>query len=453
MRSLKIIGIVSTLVWMSSFISPVFGQTENAAPAAEAEETENFAHRILNIFEFGAVGDGQSHPLKKTFASQEEIDTKYGSDRYTLEDEADFVAIMEALRAANSAANFKINRTKGASAVIGIPSIYIPQGRYLINRTIPVSDIRGGTIFGDGKRQSHLKFTGKDQPLFHVQRCAEFAFSKLELRSTIQENATAFLLEDTLHEGPGEPTYHFDFDGVYIQEFAMGVMTIGRNMTDSLNFHNCRWRNCLTAVRLNNHQCMGVHFVNCYFGFSTAELKNVPEGRIPIVFHVNQGGNITMMGGYVINHKGTTLLLDPASEEVSFSPINWSTGFYNFYGVRWEQPNGEDPMLFDVNPEAKYYTSYVARVNFDNCVLYQRTAAEGGSVGALHPGSNVTFRNTMFNKNKAFIQEVVDPKQEEKRRGILILDNVSGLQYTADENAPYHHVIERRGPEPVFDPH
>lgn len=406
-------------------------------------------HRVLNVRDFGAVADGEPHPLREKFADQEAIDKEYGAGRYTLTDQMDFVAIMEAIRTAKAAANKILKRS-----VVGANTVYLPQGIYMINRTIPLVDIRGGTVRGDGKDQTVLRFTGKEQALFGLQRSTKIGLSGMTLESHLSNGATAIHVADTLTQYPGRPTFHFDFTEIYVDGFDTGILTTGSHMTDSLNFINCMFRNFRRGVHLNNHQSMGHHFVNCYFGFATANLPLLPEGDFPVAFYVNQGGNITMTGGYVILHDGVTLLLDPKNDRLSYSPLNWSTALFNFYGVRWEQVRRNQPVLFEAKTGGKFDESYVARINFDNCVLYQRTEAEGGEVGRLRSGMNVTFRNCMANKNGAVIQEIIDPKQNTGRRAVLILDNTSGFRFSKDASPDvlYHHAVEVRGPEAVLDP-
>ncbi|HWL52587.1 MAG TPA: glycosyl hydrolase family 28-related protein [Chthoniobacteraceae bacterium] len=443
----------STTASMSPTPRPAFPQHES--PGATREPVPDFEpefdrdsptvaayrHRELNVLEFGAKADGGSHPLSANFPTQEAIDARYGKGRYRSDDETDFVAIMEAIRHAREAA-LEV-RSKTAR---GLPTIYLPHGEYRINRTLPIIDINGFTLRGDGKQQTRLTFTGREEALFGIERSATIAFSGMEVASKLGAGATAFLVADTLAKHPGRPTYHIDWTAVQVREFDVGVKTTGWAMTDSLNFLNCRFNSCQTALWLDNHQSLGHHFTNCYFGFSTRHLASLPPDGYPIVFRVNQGGNLTMTGGYIIIHDGVTLLLEPKNERLSFSPINWSSGLYNFYGVRWEQVRKNHPVLFDAVDDGRF----TARVHFDNCVVYQRAEAEGGAVGRLTAGMNVVLRNVGFNKEDAYIEEAA-AKNDGKRRGLLILDNVSGLNYRA-EGPPRHHVEIRGSAGPLFTP-
>ncbi|HWL53749.1 MAG TPA: hypothetical protein VNQ90_15025 [Chthoniobacteraceae bacterium] len=394
-------------------------------------------HRIHNIRDYGAKGDGFSHLLSDEFKDQASIDQRYGPGRYRLDDESDYVAIMEGIRYAKAAAN----ETR-ARSVRGLPSLYIPQGIYQINRTIPLVDISGFTISGDGKRQTVLRFTGKEEALFGIERSSTLAFEKFEVISTLGTGTTAFLIADVLAKYPDRPTYHFDWTSVSFTQFDVGVKTTGWAMTDSTNFLHCRFNSCGTALLLDNHQSMGHHFQNCYFGFGSQHLGKLKENSYPVVFHVKQGGNITVSGGYIIIHDGTTLLLEPRNEKLSFSPINWSTGLFNFYGVKWEQVRKNHPVLFDAVDDGKFS----AKVNFDNCLVYQRTKAEGASLGALHPGMNVSLRNVGVNKNQAYIQEV-SSASDRARRASIVFDHVSGIRFNA-ASTPVH-AVEWRGPTPL----
>jgi len=94
--------------------------------------------REVNVLDYGAIADGKSHKLSTLFKSQDEIDEKYGEGRYTLEDEADFVAIHLALTRAKREANEHL-----PEGDYGLWVVYLPTGVYKINRTLDLSNCWG----------------------------------------------------------------------------------------------------------------------------------------------------------------------------------------------------------------------------------------------------------------------------------------------------------------------
>ena len=166
------------------------------------------------------------------------------------------------------------------------------------------------------------------------------------------------------------------------------------------------------------------------------------EGWDVTVFDIEAGGDLTVFGGNII-HAGTTLKLDPnwdfSPDGGGSSPINFSSGVYNFYGVRWEQ-DGKQPVLFDAVDDGRFS----ARINFDSCVVYQRAAARNALIGRLFRGLNVVLRNTSVSNGG--ILEDATAGDEAKRKPVLILDNTSGVQVVRPNNEPLKALVERRGP-------
>lgn len=79
---------------------------------------------ILNVREFGAIGDNIRHPLREKFASLSQARKEYPHAQ-SLDDEIDWCAIQAALEAGESQ---------------GGADVHIPAGQYKINRTIYIPD-------------------------------------------------------------------------------------------------------------------------------------------------------------------------------------------------------------------------------------------------------------------------------------------------------------------------
>ncbi len=427
--------LLSTPLVAAPFVNPPEFQPE--------ERADTPRHQRLNVIDFGAKADGQSHPLSESFASQEEIDRKYGPDRYTLKDEADFVAIMEAIRTAQAAGE-ALAKPK---LVRYTSRVYLPAGIYVINRTIPFIDTYGGGISGDGRQQTVLRFHAPEA-LFTITRCAFLSFEGFSIESSVASRSTGFRIIDACHEIDGKPTFNLTFDSLIFQFLYKAVHIEGVMMTDSMVFSRIRFLNCLTSFHLQNPQGLNYQFIGCNFEALGGEKVFAPFSPEEVVcFHIEAGGALSVFGGSII-HEGVTLKLEPTQ---AFAPdrldggnspsISVGSGFYNFYGTRWEQKGGNQPILFDATDDGRYQ----ARINFDNCMVYQMNAARGKTVGVLHSGMNVTMRNTVFNYGAII---AADEPPTEKRRGVLILDNTSGLThpFSVEEKTGPVHLVEERGP-------
>lgn len=417
---------------------------EYTSEVANAEGEPTHRHQIVNVMDFGAVADGKSHLLKEILPTQAEIDQKYGAGRYKPDDERDYVAIMEAVRASKRSGFFGPD-IKGVRYT---STVRLPAGVYMINRTIPLTDTFGGTITGDGRLQTVLRYTAEG-PLFYISRCSFLAFEKFAIESRIGAKSIGFYFHDPNWEKnvkfPAKPTFNMVFDSLMLTRLYKAVQITGNVMTDSMTFSKVRFLQCLTAFHLQNPQGLNYQFFSCNFEVHGDESVFAPFKESDVVcFHIQAGGNITVIGGNII-HAGVTLLLEP---DAKFAPngvgpsISWGSGIYNFYGSRWEQMGRGQPVLFDARGEERF----TARINYDSCMIYQRVSALGSLVGYLRSGMNVTFRNSVF--NGGVIEEVFAGRIG-KTRPVLILDNTSGVKFqpvAGEVPANLRAYVETRGP-------
>jgi hypothetical protein len=407
--------------------APIFKKIRSYRLEKLSGSTKEQEHSELNAFTFGAVADGKSHPIKEIFQDQSAIDKKYGSGRYVLNDERDFVAACEAIRYAK----YYGEPTSANNAAKYASTVYFPRGVYVINRTIDIVDLYGFTLRGDGKGQTVFRFM-QPAPLFYVTRAAGNAFCDFSIESTIESKATGIYIVSGGPDDAGRPAFLWEFRNVLFSTLYRGVQFAGMAMTDSGYFYTCRFLNCLVGVHFQNGQGMEYAFYGCNF-------QSPSIGNQATLFLVEAGGVINVFGGNIIS-QGTTLKLMPNREAYSKSVgggsvINPSNGYYNFYGVRWEQMTKE-PILFDAKDDGYYRAS----INFDSCSVYQRMGAKDGPVGVLRPGMNVTLRNTScspFTSGK--IPGDVSGASSEARRGILVLDNTFGLEYEERNGGSIEH--------------
>ena len=389
-------------------------ETERETASGKIQRVSEI-NRTINVFEYGAIADGESHKLNTLFKSQNDIDEKYGTGKYTLEDEADFVAIREALAAAKSKPNQQL-----PEGDFGLWTIHMPTGIYIINGTIDLRHTYGVTIRGNGHTVTRIRFE-YPSTLFYIEEAGHIWFREFGIESTPSALSTAFHFQNII--GSGFPTFKFHFDNVGFRGFYRVILTTGDTMCSEMVFLKCRFANCLTGLHLKNVQSMNFNFFGCDFESSEGDPFYTPYKASDTAFiKAEAGGCVNVYGGSILLH-GTTLLLDP-NFEISEDPINMITGMYNFYGVTWEQWSAGRPLLFEKNGNG----SMRARVNFDNCRVHQLMAAREAKadLGALHNGMNVSIRNSNFTYGR--IQLNVDENTTDQW-GSLTIDNSQFVDY------------------------
>jgi len=395
---------------------------------ASIEGSMSVNSRILNILDYDAYGDGTSHLLSSMFADQAAIDAKYGPGKYTLSDEADFVAICEALAYAKLHAN-----QQNPEGAYGLWAIYMPTGVYKVNRTIDLSSAYGLTLYGAGRGATRIIFNAASD-MFYLESAGHMAFRGFSVESTVSSGSTAFHFHNVISGGLPGPTFKFLFDNVVFQRFYRSLHTTGDTMCCEMVFLNCRFVQCLTGLHLQNVQSLNFSFFGSDFEAhdSTGTAFSPYSASDAVFIKAEQGGCVNVYGGSILLH-GTTLLLDcpPAVDG-----INMITGMYNFNGVTWEQwsPSGK-PLLFDATDDKIIR----ARVNFDNCRVYQRGGVDGEDVGILKNGVVVTISNSNFHcavgaNHPPKIRLYVDSNTEDFW-GSLLVDNSKWLNVYEDRHS------------------
>ncbi|MEI7988724.1 MAG: hypothetical protein WCI88_06770 [Chloroflexota bacterium] len=384
------------------------------------------AQDILNVKDFGAVGDGASHPLSDDFKSQSELDEKFGRGLYQLSDERDYVGVCEAIRFSRYFGTTRGKANPDLLAMIGRPehvtsmnAVRVPAGLYVINRTIDLMGLYGFSLCGDGTPQTVFYFT-KPAPLFWLQRSSNMKFKDFLVLSNTKCKSTGFYIVDDLKKDPnrqGSPTFQNVFDRLSFHGLYKAIDLAGDVMTDNEYFYSCRFLHNQIAIHQRNAQCMSVELFGCDFQCNKNALL------------VEAGGQINVHGGDFIAND-TMLLLAPnkmfTKSTGGGSTINRNNGKFNFLGVRFEQ---DEYPLFDAIDDG----SLLAQINFDNCAVYQRAVGKGGALGILHNGMNVVLRN--LNVGPYEVKVLGDIGDfDEKRKGALIFDNIIGSLSYAEVN-------------------
>lgn len=116
----------------------------------------------VNVGDFGAIADGRSHPI----TAEEIVARREWRGSYKAGDERDFVALQEAIYAAFGGPSEANPETTGwhktAYARLNRP-LYIPQGNYLINRTLELRGVAGFRIEGAARLATTITQTARDR--------------------------------------------------------------------------------------------------------------------------------------------------------------------------------------------------------------------------------------------------------------------------------------------------
>lgn len=390
-------------------------------------------YRIINVADFGAVGDKIRRPLATIFDSQEKVDEFYGKGLYLLTDELDYVAFCEALRAARGL-SASIN-LKGQEVSTAMPEIYLPNGKYNFNRTVMLDKMVHCTIRGAGRQSTQIYYTGGDD-LFLIQRAAFLWFKDMSFFSEIKSKSTIFHLHDMtqVKDALGIPTMKFLFDNLEFSGCYRGFYVTGEAMGSEVTVNHSRWQGCLIGIHLNNWMAYNWNLFNCDFEArpdnAAAFAPYKPSDARYLL--VEEGGAINIFGGSVI-HPGKTLYI--MSKNLKHGD-NFTRSFFNFYGVKWEQ-HGAGPSLFD--GEGDIY----ANINFDGCSGYQSMSVSSelvkskaehpGINGRLVNGMNVSMNNCQFTHGE-FVGEINERTKD--NYGSLVVRNTRAFtyreQYSAD---------------------
>ncbi|MEK6793780.1 MAG: hypothetical protein AABZ39_03315 [Spirochaetota bacterium] len=423
-----------------------FGNTPPYVPETNLPGvSEEKAFSVLNIRDFGAVGDGTSHPLREKYKSQNELDARYGKGNYLLDDERDLLGLCEAIRYARAYRYIGKATDEKVSADLswkkeyqyGSSSVYMPSGQYIINRTVKIQDFRGFTLSGAGRGWLTVLYFTKPEPLFWVQYAGTLAFRDFTITAGTEHRrdnrSTGFYIVNSFLKDPnskGRPSaFQIRYDNIGIVGFYQAVDVAGTDMGDTQQFYSCRFIHNAIALHLRNAQAMSLDFFGCdWWGMPRPE----NTGRAT-AFLVEAGGHISVFGGAMIG-MGSALKLRPNriySDGAGGGPsINRSNGKFNINNVRFEWDKDE-PLLFDAVDDG----TLNAQINIENCVVWKKTSATKleSPLGVLCSGMNVNIRNISIpNNTNAVILGNIQGFTEQ-RRGVLIIDNVFGDQISYAE--------------------
>ena len=110
-----------------------------------ADDYRGAGSDALNAKVFGAICDGQSHPLSATYATLEEAQEDFPAAE-ALTDETDWAAIQSALDRVNPVIGEDFGGT-----------VFLPAGHYVVNKTIEIKG-PGVTLQGAGNLSTYVRF-------------------------------------------------------------------------------------------------------------------------------------------------------------------------------------------------------------------------------------------------------------------------------------------------------
>ncbi len=403
-RQLKALCAVLGVCLTTGLIADNLSQKELLSRIKSAETYTPGTDRIINVAEFGAFGDNAHRPLGKIFDSQDKIDAFYGKGLYVLNDELDYVAFCEALRAARMLSNpVKVGPLNIMSVM---PQIYLPNGKYHFNRTVKLTKMMHCTIRGAGRQSTQIFYYGKED-LFLIQDSAFIWIKDMSFFSSINKKSTIFHINDPCPPVTGMPTFKFSFENLEFSSCYRCFYVTGIQMTDGATLINNRFQGCLIGLHLNNWMCYNWNLYNCEFESrpdNIAAFSPYKPSDTTYVLVDSGGSAMNFYGGGII-HGGKTLYIKSSTSTMG---DNWSRSFYNFWGTKWEQ-HGTDPCMFD--GEGDIYCN----INFSGCSSYQSQsvaremlkskAKHPGINGRLMNGMNVTIDNCQFTHGE-FVGEI-----------------------------------------------
>jgi hypothetical protein len=225
--------------------------------ATNTIEARNLVTRFseeINVKDFGAIGDGLSHPLSSKYATlaAAQVDYPFAT---SLTEQLDWAAINKSILTAYTLSpnNYK-------------PRVYIPAGDYLIDR-LEINSVRGVSIVGE-QNQDHTKnktvlryVGGPGDAAVVIKSCAYVNFQGIRfdinnvsgLNSLVQFQGNAFNAISPLNRFSSRNVNFFDC--VFIVLTGIGVppaQTIWLKDAGGSNFERCviRAGDSLVAVKI-----------------------------------------------------------------------------------------------------------------------------------------------------------------------------------------------------------
>jgi hypothetical protein len=146
-------------LYTATNVEDALAEVKNQVATHEAD----MAKRAINIFKYGAIGDGGSHPISEVFPTLELAQMKY-PHAIALTDEIDWCAIQMAINTelaqySTVAYHFYIAQSH--------PELVIPDGTFLINKTLDITFRNDLVIGGTGI----IKWVGEDDGLMIEMKC------------------------------------------------------------------------------------------------------------------------------------------------------------------------------------------------------------------------------------------------------------------------------------------
>ena len=321
---------------------------------------------ILNIKDYGAIGNWSSNPASKFYSSLEELQKDYPKAQ-SLNDEMDTLALEKAL---------------GSSA----RTVYIPYGGYKLNRgNFSIGSDR--SIVGDSKGVTQITYSGNDEYVFVLNgNNVTMKDFRISAPFTSGEKGTKTTTSCINASGRTNNT----FSDLYIVGFDR-----------ALNFNIGSWIQYINRVRIQN----------CNYGiYGSSEFNNICISQCSITYcdiaiYAAAGRNIAIqMCDIERNNTGVYKTnLGDISIRDNYFEFNTSGNIEVAWGT-----NSVDMAIIDGNtffttssgePMIKYHTRADAHILVTNNNFHCYNLSEGTQVKCLVPTHSNTQVRPYFKNN------------------------------------------------------
>ena len=332
----------------------------------------NKQNNRVNIKDYGAIGDWNSHPASEFYSNLEELKKDYPKAQ-SLDDEMDTLALEKALTS-----SYK--------------TIYMPYGGYKINRAgFSISENR--CIIGDGKTATQLSYTGNDDYVFTINgHNVVIKDFKITAPFTINEKGTT---TSTSFINVSKKT-HNTFSDLFIVGFNKGIYFGENAWVQYIN--NVRIQNCNTGIEGNsefNNICISqCNITYCDLGIYAGGGRNIVIHMCDIernnagIKKINNG-DIVIRDNYFEFNSNSNIQITWGMSAVDMAIIDGNSFFTS--------ANGEPMILYHSYPNANIV------ITNNNFQCYNLN--DGVVINCLTPTNNTNvqpiFKNNILNEGYA----------------------------------------------------
>lgn len=323
---------------------------------------------MINPKDYGAIGNGGSHPLSSVYSTLAAAQVDYPF-ALALTDELDWCGLQKAINLARYEwqSNWKLGLR-----------LNIPPGRYRINRTLQVNNIRSMQIGGYDGLPEIRWFGDPESPMFRITLSDHTQFENLWLMhgmSTTNSVLSAFDMERGLAgpNGAWTPTA-VTFTEVRVGGFNLGTFKYGaRILLGEGGDGN------------NDYQ----RFYRCHFDSYTEAALLIAATQAHHVVMEDCGMGGSRVGKYGIQGQGvTTRLMVHRCGGGSHTVADFMTPPFNTHIDNWNSEHSDRLCQWGVGP-----TGSPCQLRIENCRWESDYVADDGIVRGWGPGPLIFVNN------------------------------------------------------------